>query len=297
MPASPMQRHCSEVLLAGASVALYLFPVNDPSDAAFTGSIPEIYDRCLVPLIFDSYAIDMAARVAHHKPDRVLEVAAGTGALTRQLVRTLSSNVTIIATDLNQAMLDQAVANSADRTVQWRQADVMKLPFSDQEFDVVCCQFGVMFFPDKVRAFREARRVLRDGGIFLFNVWNGLENNAFPQIVSETLTEFFPDNPPQFLSRIPYGYFDQNQIADDLRNAGFERPATFAVVTESSRAESPQSAATGFCQGTPIRAEIAAHGESALASVTAAVASALEKQYGSGPIEGKIQATVVEVTR
>ena len=139
------------------------------TDRLFAGSIPDIYDRFLVPLIFETYAHDLAERLAAVKPRDVLETAAGTGVLTRAVASRLPVNACIVATDLNQPMLDQAAARqSHDGRIVWRQADALALPFEDQRFDVVACQFGVMFFPDKVSAYREALRVLKTGRPFLF---------------------------------------------------------------------------------------------------------------------------------
>lgn len=150
---------------------------NHDSDKNFAGSIPKLYEEHLVPLIFEPYAEDLARRVASRKPARVLEIAAGTGVVTRHLASALPEEVLIVATDLNQTMLDTAAAVGTPRPVTWRQADAMTLPFEDAEFDAVLCQFGAMFFPDKAKAFSESRRVLKTGGAFIFNVWDRIEEN------------------------------------------------------------------------------------------------------------------------
>jgi ubiquinone/menaquinone biosynthesis C-methylase UbiE len=134
-------------------------------DSSFTGSIPELYERALVPLLFTPYALDMARRAAQRRPQRILEIAAGTGAVTRHLLQDIPA-AHIVATDLNPAMLEQARKAVDSPRVEWRQADAQELPFPDASFDAVLCQFGVMFFPDKVRAFSEARRVLKPGGMY-----------------------------------------------------------------------------------------------------------------------------------
>ena len=175
------------------------------SDAAFTGSVPQIYATYLVPLLFQEYANDLARRVLARSVDRVLEVAAGTGVVTRAMDATLPAGVEIVATDLQQPMLDQAAAVETKRAVTWRQADAQQLPFEDQTFDAVVCQFGVMFFPDKVKAYSEARRVLRPGGTYVFNVWDRIETNDIADIVQRTVDGLFPSNPPRFLARTPYG--------------------------------------------------------------------------------------------
>ena len=140
-------------------------------DTAFTGSVAQFYERYMVPLIFEPYAVDLARRVAQAAPARVLELAAGTGVVTRQLAVMLDTSADIVATDLNPAMIEEAARIGTARPVAWRQVDAMQLPFESASFDAVVCQFGVMFLPDKPRAFAEARRVLRPGGLFAFNAW------------------------------------------------------------------------------------------------------------------------------
>jgi ubiquinone/menaquinone biosynthesis C-methylase UbiE len=169
------------------------------TDKLFAGSIPEIYDRFLVPLIFESYARDLAERLAKVEPQDVLETAAGTGVLTRAMASRLPAHVRIVTTDLNQPMLDHAAARLPGETrIAWQQADALALPFADGRFDAVACQFGAMFFPDKVQGYKEARRVLKPGGHFVFNVWDRIEANAFADVVTEALAALFPQDPPRF---------------------------------------------------------------------------------------------------
>ena len=267
------------------------------TDAAFAGSIPELYDRLMVPLIFESYAADIARRAAALAPRRVLEIAAGTGAVTRALARTLPASVEIVATDLNPPMLARGAAVGTARPVTWQPADAMALPFDDGSFDLVVCQFGAMFFPDKARAYAETRRVLSDGGHFLFNVWESLATNDFARDVTEALGRLFPDDPPMFMARTPHGYGDASAIAADLARGGYTQAPTFEVVTERSHADSARTAAMAYCQGTPVRGEIESRAGPNLAQATAASEALLAERYGSGPIDGKIQALVVTVRR
>jgi ubiquinone/menaquinone biosynthesis C-methylase UbiE len=169
------------------------------TDKVFAGSIPKLYDTYLVPLIFEPYAADLVNRLRATTLSLVLEIAAGTGVVTRALASALPESATIVATDLNQAMLDQASVVGTKRAVEWRQADAMQLPFPDATFDAVACQFGVMFFPDKPKAFSEARRVLKPGGIFIFNVWDRIEDNEF----AHTVTTALPGPYAPWLSRPP----------------------------------------------------------------------------------------------
>jgi len=258
----------------------------------FAGSIPEIYEGYLVPLIFKPYAQDIASRVASHTPRNVLEIAAGTGVVTRRLAAVLPT-AAISATDLNQPMLDHAAAIGTSRPVEWRRADAMELPFGDATFDAVVCQFGVMFFADKQRAFAEARRVLRPGGHLFFNAWDRIEDNEFANLVTNALAEHFSDGPPRFLARVPHGYHDTSVIAHDLALAGFSNPAKVATVAAQSRAESANVPAVAYCQGTPLRNEIEARGSHRLIEATNAVRAHLTRRFGARRIVGRIQAHVV----
>jgi SAM-dependent methyltransferase len=265
------------------------------TDKGFVGSIPEIYERHLVPLIFESYAADMVRRVALLAPARVLEIAAGTGVVTRGLASSLPEDVAIVATDLNQPMLDLADAIGTPRPVQWRVADALNLPFADGAFDVVVCQFGVMFFPDKPRALAQARRVLRPGGTLLFNVWDRIEENEFADIVTRALGVVFPDDPPRFMARTPHGYHDLRDIGRDLAAGGFTAAPRFETVTRRSLAESPRIVAVAYCQGTPLRNEIDARDPARLDEATEVSAEAIAQRFGRGALDGKIQAHVVTI--
>jgi ubiquinone/menaquinone biosynthesis C-methylase UbiE len=266
-------------------------------DRLFAGSIPQLYDQYMVPLIFEPYAVDLASRIAPRQPLFVLELAAGTGVVTRHLASALPPTTSIVATDLNQAMIDHAAAVGTSRTVDWRQADASQLPFSDESFDLVVCQFGVMFFPDKPRAFSEARRVLRPGGAFIFNVWDRIEHNEFAETVTLALQEMFPDDPPRFMARIPHGYSDPEVIARHLAEAGFDHKPALSTLQARSRAASPSIPAIAYCQGTPLRSEIEARGPARLVEATDAAAAAIRSRFGSGAVDSKIQAHIVIAER
>src|SRR5215468_9163402 len=262
------------------------------TDKLFAGSIPEIYDRFLVPLIFESYARDLAERLARLEPRHVLETAAGTGVLTRAMASRLPAQARIVATDLNPPMLNHAQGQSHDGRITWRQADALALPFQDQSFDAVVCQFGAMFFPDKVQGYREARRVLKRGGHFLFNVWDTISENEFADVVTQALATLFPHDPPRFMARIPHGYHDVGKIRAELTAAGFKEISN-GTVDGKSRASSPRDPAIAYCQGTPLRSEIEARDASRLEEATKTAAEALERRFGKGPIEGRIRAHVI----
>ena len=267
-----------------------------PDDSAFAGSMAKVYDSLLVPLIFEPYAGGLVQELGSRSPSSVLEVAAGTGVVTRVLAATLPASAAIVATDLNQGMLDQAAAVGTARPVEWRLADAMRLPFPDAAFDAVVCQFGAMFFPDKAGAFAEARRVLRPGGLFLFNVWDRIEENEFADAVTAALATLFPADPPRFLVRTPYGYHEPAAIERDLAAAGFSKAPRVRTVAARSRAASPRDPAIAFCQGTPLRNEITARDPSALGEATDLSAAAIARRFGSGNVDGKIQAHVVSIS-
>lgn len=264
-------------------------------DTAFTGSVAQFYERYMVPLIFEPYAVDLAQRVAHAAPRRVLELAAGTGVVTRQLAVMLDASIDLVATDLNPAMIDEAARIGTARRVEWRQVDAMQMPFGNASFDAVVCQFGVMFFPDKPQAFAEARRVLRSGGLFAFNAWGPIASNEFADAVTDALATVFPRDPPLFMVRTPHGYHDATRIAQDLATAGFTSTPTIEPVVFTSRAVSPGIAALAYCHGTPLRGEIEARDPNALARATRAAEAELARRFGDGPIEGRIEALVVTI--
>ncbi len=263
------------------------------NDAVFAGSIPEFYDAYMVPLIFEVYAAELAVRVASLAPTTVLETAAGTGVVPRALIGHLPPGARYTATDLNKPMLDYAASRQpADTRIEWQVADALNLPFEDNSYDVVICQYGVMFYPDRAKGFAEARRVLKDGGRFIFNVWDRIENNEFTHVVSDALATIFPENPPQFMSRTPHGYFDYDIIRADLNRAGFKDIA-FDAVEETSTAPSARAAAVALCQGTPLRNEIETRDPNALQRATDIATGALEARYGDGAVVGKIRAHIV----
>jgi len=260
-------------------------------DTVFSGSIPSLYDKYLGPLIFEPYAEDLARRLSALDPERVLEMAAGTGIVTRALDRSLSPDASIVATDLNQPMLDHAAERTSSSRVSWQKVDAQALPFPDAAFDAVVCQFGVMFFPDKQKAYCEARRVLKPGGRFIFNVWDKLEHNEFSDLVNTAVADIFPDDPPRFLARTPHGYHDRDAVVAELRSAGFVDVAA-ETLTRRGVAPSCRDPAIGFCQGSPLRSEIEARDASRLAEATDAAAGKIAARFGNGPVEGMIQAHI-----
>jgi ubiquinone/menaquinone biosynthesis C-methylase UbiE len=214
---------------------------------AFAGSVPENYDRHLREILFEPVARDLGTRVADR--GQILEIACGTGILTREIVARCP-HATIVATDLNPGMIEVAKQSFDSTRVTWRQADAEKLPFGDGEFDAIACQLGYMFVPDKLRAFCEARRVLRSDGVLTFNVWDSLEENDASRILNDVAQSMFPSDPPRFVE-IPFSMHDRGEIERLLRAAGFRDVALADVATTMERASARQFA-TGMVRGTPL---------------------------------------------
>jgi len=247
------------------------------TEAYFGGSIPENYDQGLGPHIFIDYAIELAERVTAEDPEVVLELAAGTGIVTRELRNALPVDCRLAATDLSPLMLEVAAAKFAPgEEITFEEVDAMALPYEDECFDVVACQFGVMFFPDKVESFKEARRVLREGGVYHFNVWDAFEGNPFARVVQETVERFFPDDPPQFY-RLPFSYPDPEVIEADLLAAGFEDIA-FEAVSLQKDIDYPLFL-LGLIHGNPISTEIEERGGD-INEITEALEEALKAEFG-----------------
>lgn len=264
-------------------------------DVRFSGSVPANYDRYLVPLLFQPYADILAERASAFAPRRILETAAGTGVVTAALAKAIP-DAEIIATDLNQAMLDVAATRVSSDRVTFRECDALDLPFDDSSFDLVVGQFGIMFYPDKVRGDAEARRVLRDGGHLLMAIWDEIERNALSDLAHRTMQSQFPNNPPMFLKRGPFSYHDPAWIERDLEEAGFS-DISIETVELTSRSSSAEDAARGLCYGSPMRVELEEYGGDALDSVFAEVALGARKFEGPDGFAAPMSAHIVTATK
>jgi ubiquinone/menaquinone biosynthesis C-methylase UbiE len=263
-------------------------------DATFAGTIPAVYDRYLGPVLFQPYAEDLADRLKLDATASVLELACGTGILTRVLRDRLPAGAKLTATDLNEPMISNAALKfSEDERVEWRRADASELPFRDESFDAVVCQFGMMFLPDKRLGAKEAHRVLKPGGVFLFNVWDSLQHNDLGRIAHETITGYFEKDPPTFY-QVPFGYHDQIEIKGVLENAGFG-DVQINVLAKIGGATRPEDAAQGLVHGNPVAVAISERDPSLLPVITNAVAAALRKQFGD-TVRAPMQAIIVEAT-
>ena len=266
------------------------------NDASFVGSIPEHYDRSLGPVVFIDFAADIARRVAACGPARVLETAAGTGIVTRQLRDLLPAGTRLTATDLNPPMLDVARGRfRADESVDFRPADATTLPFPDDSFDAVVCQFGVMFFPEKDKSYREIHRVLTPGGRYLFNVWDGHRYNQFGRIAHEVAGGFFPADPPQFY-KVPFSYHQIDAIKESLIGAGF---VDINIAILRLEKEIPDAAlfARGLIYGNPIIDQIRTRGGVDPDRIVDAVAQRLRVEFGTDPGRMTLQAIIFSASK
>ena len=237
----------------------------------FKHSTPSLYDRYMGPLLFEPYATHVAERVAALQPERILETAAGTGIATRAVSQTVPEAV-IVATDINPTVVEFAAQLPHSERVTFQRADAQDLPFDDASFDLVLCLFGVMFFPDKVRANTEARRVLRPGGSYVLVTFDRLELNPVPKAAGEAVARLFP-NDPGYMERGPFSYADAEMVDQDLRAAAFESIQLETV--ELSSLVNARDAAHDIVLGSPFRAEIEQLDPSALERATIAVEDAL----------------------
>jgi SAM-dependent methyltransferase len=267
-----------------------------PAAAQFTGDIPRFYDQHLGPIIFEPYAADLARRAAASKPATVLEIASGTGVSTVALREVLPAATRIVATDLNPAMLEIAKTKLASAVnVEFKQADALALPLDDAAFDLIAIQFGVMFFPDRPAAYAEARRVLKPGGMLIFNVWGEMRANPFAEIAHAAAERFFPDNPPKFYLT-PFGYADPSRVRADLRAAGFTEVKDEVVRFEPEVSDWTHFA-KGLIYGNPMIVDIQASPTVKADDMVATIAAELEQRFGKAPAKAPLEALVYTVRR
>jgi ubiquinone/menaquinone biosynthesis C-methylase UbiE len=221
------------------------------TDINFSGSVPQNYDRYLGPLLFEPYAKDLVERINEKNVKRVLELACGTGRVTQHILNKLPAHVQLIATDVNTDMMSVADSKINDVRVIWQAVDAQELPFNDEEFDLIICQFGVMFFEDKLKAFTEAYRVLNEGGIFLFNTWDRVEENMLSNLTQQVLLELIKDDPPLFFEQGPFSFFDKDLIKQILQQAGFKN-VTLSIVRKETESTDIESMIKGFLDGSPL---------------------------------------------
>lgn len=222
-----------------------------PSISLFAGSIPANYDKYLGPILFEPYALDLIERLKNDNVKNLLELACGTGRVTKHLVSLIPVDGSLTATDLNPAMIELAQSKIQNEKIHWKIADAQALPFDDGQFDHIVCQFGVMFFPDKEKSFREANRVLREGGKYIFNTWESVENNPRIDTMWKVIYEVFGSESPDFFQKGPYSFYDKSQIEKFLLNTGFEG-VRIATVAKTPVYNEPDDLIKGFAEGSPL---------------------------------------------
>jgi ubiquinone/menaquinone biosynthesis C-methylase UbiE len=265
-------------------------------NAAFVGSIPENYDRYLGPMFFEPYALDISQRLSSRPVTAVLEIACGTGIVTRQLRNGLPKSAKLTATDLNEAMMEYAGRKFAqDENMDWQQADATNLPFPDASFEAVVCQFGLMFVPDKSAAICEAHRVLLPGGIFLFNVWGRLEENPIAHTAHEIIATFFDSDPPNFYET-PFSLTNPEEISAWLKDAGFQ-DIQVSLLSKPCRSRSASDAAKGLIEGSPVSIAVRERGGASVATIEEALTAAIANRFGDDPVESAMQAFVFACLR
>lgn len=257
------------------------------SENWWSDSMPAAYEQYLVPALFRPYAADLVGRIKQMQPARILELAAGTGVVTREMAAA-SVEASVTATDVNPVMIAEGSLHAPG--AKWQQADATTLPFDDDTFDVVVCQFGAMFFPDRPTAYGEARRVLSEGGTFLFNTWGPVAANGFTAALLESVDEILGPNSGSFITEVPFGYYDEDRIRADLSAGGFEK-VSIERLELISTCPSAEDLARGYALGTPVRMDLEGAGD--LDSMTARLAASLEQRFGSGSITAPMLALVV----
>ncbi|MEO6503362.1 MAG: class I SAM-dependent methyltransferase [Jatrophihabitantaceae bacterium] len=256
------------------------------TDSQWVATMPEVYDTRLGPALFAPFASPVAAAAARLAPRRVLELAAGTGILTAELLRALP-DAAVTATDLNPAMVSWAAGRVPGPT--WLAADAQRLDLPDAAYDLVVCQFGVMFFPDKAAAFTEAARVLEPDATLLFTVWDRVETSQFPAAMVDSLTAVLGDRAPDFVVRVPHGYHDPDRIASDLQAGGLVVDGLERVVLRGR--STAQELTEGFCLGTPLRFALQERGS--LESLTRSLQEEMVARLGAGPVSSDLAAYLV----
>lgn len=264
-------------------------------NAAFSGNIPEIYDKHLGSLLFEQYAIDLIERIQNGNYGAILEIACGTGIVSKYLPEIFTKGEKIISTDLNPDMIEIAKKKVKEGSIEWKVADMQELPFDDSTFDLVFMQFGIMFAPDKEKSFREIYRVLKPGGKLIFNVWQSLEKNQFAFITNEVVSGYFKENPPPFY-KIPFSYNDEEEIKNILSKVGFSE-ISLDKIKKNSTSVDVEFAAKGLLEGNPVMLQINERDPKLLEVIKKELAGELSKKLGDKPMKAELNAIVCEATK
>jgi len=262
------------------------------STISFSGTIAKVYDEVQGPVYFEPYAIETAIRVAKLNPQNVLETACGTGRVTNHLHKVLSPHASLTATDISTDMMAIAKKKlSSEKNLSWLEADALQLPFADSTFDVVVCQFGIMFFPDKKKGLNEAFRVLKNGGTFLATTWSKLELNEIAAAGRNILKEFFDNDPPRTMN-VAFSMHNKTEIKDLFSESGFTN-VQIEMVVKTSVSESAEELASALIEGSTIREFIIQKDASALPMLKQKTESAIIANCGNHPVKGKMEAIYI----
>lgn len=248
------------------------------TNISFSGNIPENYDKYLGPFLFEPYAQDFVKKISNPEAKNILEIACGTGRVTKHLRKLFPYTVKIIATDINPEMLKVAKKNIEDNSVQFKIADAQELPFADNTFDLIVCQFGYMFVPDKPKAFAEAYRVLKKGGCLLFNTWDSIENNAVINTVNKIIANFLSDAPPKFF-QVPFSMNNKDELLQLVQGAKFTK-INISKVKKEAISHSALEVVKGLITGNPVYNEIIQKDPSAPKMLIEKAEKEVVKTYG-----------------
>jgi ubiquinone/menaquinone biosynthesis C-methylase UbiE len=262
--------------------------------ASFAGSVPQNYDKYLGPVLFEPYALDLVRRITGAK--NILEIACGTGRVTRHLLNALPPDGKLMATDLNAGMIEVAKSIMQDGRIHWQVVDAQELPFENDSFDHIICQFGVMFFPDKAKAMAEAYRVLQPGGKYIFNVWDALEFNPRSAIIKTVMEELMGDEAPDFLKKGPYSWFDKDEITNLLKLTGFKE-INLDVVYKTAYYETPGDLINGFVKGSPLSAYLAEQTDELREKIVNGLMDRVRGEFGDSKLESPMQAIVCTASK
>ena len=246
------------------------------------GSGPESYERYQVPSVFAPLARMFLQRVRLQPGQHVLDVACGTGIIVRQAAPILGPTGHLVGVDLNVNMLDVAREHALTdgASVEWRQGDAASLPCSDSEFDVVICQQGLQFFPDKGGALREMYRVLKPGGLVAICVWRAIEHSPCHLAIARALGRHASEEVARRFQS-PFSFGDRAVLDALMTEAGF-RDVEIRVEVVMRRLRPPEESIPGLLASTPVGPEVAALDRHTRDAIVQDVAAALSGYRGEG---------------
>lgn len=260
-------------------------------NAVFAGTIPANYEKYLGPFLFEPYALDLVSRLQDKKYPQILELACGTGRVTAHLAKSVKHD-SLTATDLNPDMIEVGKKIVGNKNIKWQPADALELPFDDNSFDAVVCQFGIMFFPDKLKGLQEAHRVLKPGGKIIFNTWDNVENNPAIHEGRKIIESYFGDDPPVFYN-VPFSIHDENELQTIMKDAGFKNIKT-SLVKKDGISDRAADLAIGMVEGNPIFLSITEKDPSLIEPIEKHVEKVLAEKFGDKPLKSKLQAWICE---